>query len=476
MLSNRPWHLLTIADLSRSLESGELSSLDLTRHFLDRIAHLDPALNAYRLVDEERALAQARAADRLRETGAGGRLLGIPLAVKDLFDVAGWPTSAGTHLLAEAARTADAGAVRRLREAGMVLVGKTNTVQFAYGGAGINHDQGTPRNPWHEAHHVPGGSSSGSGVAVAAGLTPAALGSDTGGSVRIPAALCGVSGLKTTVGRVSRAGVYPLSWTLDSVGPLARSVEDLGLLYDRLQGPDVDDPSTYGHPSDAAFETLKTGIGGLRLAFAESVFWDEVDPELQAAVRDCAGVFRDLGAEVSSLEFSVASLAQSLNRQGLIIAGEAWALNRGWLENHFEELDPVVAQRMVKGRDVTAEEYFRINLEMQRLRAEAVRSMTSVDALLVPTTAIPALPLDQVDASTEAYTTHNLAYLRNTAIGNVLNLCGLSVPCGLTTKGSPIGLMIYAKPFEEALALRIGHAFQTATDWHLQTPSLSHID
>jgi len=472
-IDDRPLHLRGLAALGRALEAGALSSVELTEHFLERIRAFDPALNAYRLVCEARALAAARAADEAR--GRGGRcgpLAGLPYAAKDLFDAAGLPTTAGTRLLADNVAERDATVIRRLDEAGMVLLGKTNTVQLAYGGAGVNNDHGTPHNPWHPHHHTPGGSSSGSGVAVAAGLAPMALGSDTGGSVRIPAALCGVTGLKTTVGQVSRAGVFPLSWTLDSVGPLARTVEDAALVYECIQGPDPDDATTAGRPRERVLENLAAGVRGLRLAFGESAFWEEVDPEVARAVREAGEVLRELGAEVRSVEFAEAEAARQLNARGLVIAAEAWTLNRRLLEEHFDVLDPVVARRMVKGRETSTDEYLHISLEMSRLRSRAIRALQGLDALLAPATAIPAAPLAELDASFEAYTRHNLLYLRNTAIGNILNLCGLSVPCGFTAEGLPIGLMIYGKPFDETRALAVGHAFQQATDWHLRAPDL----
>ncbi len=224
-------HYETIAELGRRLRTGELTPVTLTEALLARIEDLDGTLGAFQLVSADRALAAARAADTALAAGHDlGPLHGIPYAAKDLFDVSGLPTTAGTRLLDDNVADADSTVVARLSRAGMILLGKTKTVQFAYGGAGINRDLGTPHNPWHRTHHLPGGSSSGSAVAVAAGMAPAALGSDTGGSVRIPAALCGITGLKTTVGQVSRAGVYPLSWSLDSVGPLTRTVEDAALV------------------------------------------------------------------------------------------------------------------------------------------------------------------------------------------------------------------------------------------------------
>jgi aspartyl-tRNA(Asn)/glutamyl-tRNA(Gln) amidotransferase subunit A len=302
-----------------------------------------------------------------------------------------------------------------------------------------------------------------------------ALGTDTGGSVRIPASLCGTAGLKTTVGRVSRAGVYPLSWSLDSVGPLTRSVEDAALVYQCLQGVDSNDETTWGLATQNILSDLKNGVRGMRLAFAETVFWEDVDPEIEKAVRECGSVFEALGARVSSIEFSEAQQARQLNSKGLIIAAEAYTLNKKWLEEHFDRLDPIVAHRMIKGKAVGTGEYLQNNLTWSKLRSKAINTLVDVDALIVPTTAIPALPTAEVDADIETYSVRNLSYLRNTAIGNVLNMCGLSLPCGFTKQGLPIGLMIYAKPFQENIALRAGYAFQEVTNWHRRRPDISWI-
>ena len=466
-----PLHYQTITDLADGFRKGEMTSTRLVQNLLDRIKSLDGRLNAFRLTCPEHALEQAAAADRqIREGKARGILHGIPYAVKDLFDVKGLPTTAGASLLEKNIAAANSHAVEQLNRAGMILLGKTNTVQFAYGGVGINHDHGTPHNPWNRIPHVPGGSSSGSAVAVSAGMVPVALGTDTGGSVRIPASLCGTAGLKTTVGRVSRAGVYPLSWSLDSVGALTRSVEDAALVYQCLQGVDTNDETTWGLAAQDVLKDLKDGVGGMRMAFAETVFWEDVDPEIEKAVRECGRVFEGLGARVSSIEFSEADQARQLNSKGLIIAAEAYTLNKKWVEEHFDRLDPIVAHRLIKGKDVAAIEYLQNNIAWRNLRVKAINSLRNVDALLVPTTAIPALPTAEVDADTDIYSKRNLSYLRNTAIGNVLNMCGLSVPCGFTKQGLPIGLMIYAKPFQENIVLRAGHAFQEVTDWHRRMP------
>jgi len=469
-------HYLTISELASRMRTGELSPVELTEHCFSRIETLDGKLNAFHLVCKERALGEARAAEKALGAGKDlGMLHGIPYAAKDLFDAKGLPTAAGSRLLDKNIATQDAEVIHRLSKDGMVLLGKTNTVQFAFSGVGINHDHGTPHNPWNRIHHLPGGSSSGSGVAVAAGMVPMALGTDTGGSVRVPASLCGTVGLKTTVGRISRAGVYPLSWTLDSVGMLTRSVEDAAAVYQCIQGTDLNDEMTLGLASHDVLKELKDGLRGLRLGFAETVFWEDVHPEVEKAGRECGNVFKELGAQVSSIEFPEAQEALQLNPGAVFIAAEGYTLNKKWLEAHFDELDPVVAHRMIKGKDVTAGEYLQNTYASKRLRAKVANTLKGIDALLVPTTPIPAQPVDEVDTTMENYLTQNTFYLRNTCIGNVLNMCGLSVPCGFTKKGFPIGLLIYGKPFQENVVLRAGYAFQQITDWHKRVPDLSWL-
>jgi len=473
-VNHSPFHYMTISELSQNIRDGKLSPVELTAHCLERIESLDESLNAFRMVCRERAMGEARAMEAALRAGQDlGPLQGIPYAAKDLFDVRGIPTSAGTRLLENNIATEDAVAIRKLAQTGMIFLGKTNTVQLAYSGIGINHDHGTPKNPWHNTPHVPGGSSSGSAVAVAAGMVPMALGSDTGGSVRIPAALCGITGLKTTVGRIGRTGVYPLSGSMDSVGPMTRSVEDAALVYNVLQGIDFKDDSTWNVSVHDVLNGLNRGVRGLRLAFAERVFWDDVDSEIEKAVRECGNVFQNLGAYVDSIDLPEAEAAWQLNRRGMIIVAEAYTNNQQLLDEHYEKLDPIVAARMIKGKDALASDYLLNRMEWKRLRAEALETLKDIDALLVPTTRIPALQVDEIDADMDTYTARNLDYLRNTSIGNILNLCGLSIPCGFTNKGSPVGLMIYGKPFQEETVLRVGHAFQQVTQWHRSTPDLS---
>jgi aspartyl-tRNA(Asn)/glutamyl-tRNA(Gln) amidotransferase subunit A len=473
-MNDTPLHWQTITALSEQIHNGTLSPVDLAEHLLARIEQFNGALNAFRLVPRERVLAAARAAELTLRAGQNlGPLHGIPYAVKDIIDVQGLPTTSGSNLMLDNIAASDATVVRQLTQAGMVLLGKANTVQFAFGAPGINHHHGTPHNPWHATHHVPGGSSSGSGVSVAAGLTPMAIGTDTGGSVRIPAALCGTVGLKTTVGQVSRSGVFPISWTLDSVGPLTRSVQDAALTYQAMGGVDPTDPSTRAATEQDVLSGLHDGVRGLRLAFAEAVFWDHAEPEIAQAVRACGDILANLGAHVDSIEFPPAAATREIESRGSMSAAEAYIVHQERIEAHYDDYDPVVSYRVAPGKEVPAFEYFRMMRACEELRARAHRAMQDVDALIVPTTSIPALPLAEVDATLEDYKRWNPRYSRNTRVGNILGLCGLTVPCGFTSNGLPIGLMIYGKPFDEAMILRIGYAFEQATEWHTRQPDLS---
>lgn len=457
--------------LGERIRAGTVSPVQLCELYLQRIRDLDPELHAFRLVAEDRALAAAEAAERQLRAGIDlGPLHGIPYVTKDLFDVAGLPTTAGSRTLEDNIATSDATVIRRLAAAGMVLLGKTNTVEFAFGSVGVNHSHGTPRNPWVQRHHVPGGSSSGSAVAVAAGLSTMGTGTDTACSVRTPAALCGIVGLKTTVGRVSRTGVYPLSETLDSVGTLARSVADAALMFSAMQGPDADDASTRGVADIDVLSSLHGGVAGMRLAFAEGLLFETLDPEVEQAVRACGQVFRDLGAQLSSVEFTEAR--EVMARPSVISQVEGYAVNATLLEQRPDELDPVVRDRMRPGGEVRAVDYRNQLRALEPLRRRAAQRFADVDVLLAPTSMIPARPVDEVDADFATYMGYAGNYLRNCFVGNLLNLCAVSVPCGFTAAGLPVGLMIYAAPFREDKALRVAQAFEQATPWHTRRPGL----
>jgi aspartyl-tRNA(Asn)/glutamyl-tRNA(Gln) amidotransferase subunit A len=303
---------------------------------------------------------------------------------------------------------------------------------------------------------------------------PVALGTDTSGSVRIPASLCGITGLKTTVGRVSRAGVYPLSATLDSVGPLTRTAADAALVYQAMQGADPGDPATFGQVPNDVPTALGDGVAGMRLAFVETMFFDGADPGVVAAVRAAGDVLADLGADVTSIEapeIDEVMGGDEAPSRARTVAAEGYAVNRRFLEESFDELDPVVSTRMRLGRDVLAIDFLEAFDTWRRLQASFAERTVGIDAFLVPTTMLPARPLAEVDATPESYARFNGEYLRNTSIGNRLEWCGVSVPCGFTDDGLPVGLMIHAPAMHEHVVLRVGHAYQSATDWHRRHPT-----
>jgi aspartyl-tRNA(Asn)/glutamyl-tRNA(Gln) amidotransferase subunit A len=460
----------TIAQLANAFASRKLGPVDYTTRLLARIEALDPALAAFVGLTRARALAEAAAAEAaIRRGEAAGPLAGVPYAAKDIFDVAGEATMAGTRLLAGNVAGEDCTVVRRLREAGMVLLGKTHTVQFAATIVGINHELGTPHNPWHREPHVPGGSSSGSAVAVAAGLAPMALASDTGGSVRAPAALCGTVGLKTTVGRVSRAGVFPLCASYDSMGALTRSVEDAALVYQVMNGPDPGDGTTHQVERHDVMGDLKAGVTGLRLVFAEGVCFEKLDPEVDAAVRASGDIFRDLGAEVTGRTIPEFDEAHAMPDRFDVMNAEAYAANRRFLEEQAEALDPVVLW-MAKGKDIEESDCRAVLEKLADLKVRLLATLRDVDAVLVPTTPIPARPVDEVDAEHGAFVAR---YGRITGFANLFGLSAVSLPCGFTAEGLPIGLMITAKPFQEEMALRVAQAYEQATDWHRRRPDLA---
>ncbi len=473
-MSDTPLHWQSIASLSRQIHDGELSPVDLMRHQLDRVEALDGGLDSFRLVPRERALAAAEAAElALRAGQDAGPLHGIPYAAKDIIDVNGLVTTAGSPRLDNNVAEADATVVRLLGRSGMVLLGKTQTVQFAMGAPGINHHHGTPHNPWAAEHHVPGGSSNGSAVAVAAGLVPMALGTDTGGSVRIPASLCGTVGLKTTIGQVSRAGVFPLSATLDSVGPLTRTVEDAALVYQAMHGADPLDRSTVSAVGQDVLSGLGGGVRGLRIAVAESVFWDDADPEVTAAARAAADVLAGLGAQVTSIPFEEAAQSLDANPRLLISSVEAAHAHKETLGLDMEGYDPALLFRLAEGNDASAVEYLRAIEACKRLGESAANTLRDIDAVLAPSTMRPSAPLSVVDASEESYKEWNAAYARNTCVANLLGICALSVPCGFTAAGLPIGLMISGKARAEDMVLRVGLAYERATEWHARRPDLA---
>jgi aspartyl-tRNA(Asn)/glutamyl-tRNA(Gln) amidotransferase subunit A len=459
-------------ELAGALASGQSSAVELARVYLDRIARGNATLHAYVSVDDESVLKQAQAADARRASGhCLGPLDGLPIAVKDLCEIEGQVSTCGSAAWRERRSATTATVVERLRMAGMVVLGKTHMVEFAFGGWGVNPLMGTPRNPWDLAvHRIPGGSSSGSGVAVAAGLAPAAIGSDTGGSVRIPASLTGITGLKTTVGLISRHAVLPLSTTLDSIGPMTRTVADAALLTRALAGSDLRDPATMTAPLIEFITALEASadLAGARIVvLPENQFPIDVHPEVVAVFRDAQRVLRELGAHVLERRFPF-DFDDLMRRNGQLIAAEAWAIHRAYIEEGSMPFGPAVRGRVLGGKAISAADYIDALSHHRRACLTWHRWMQDADALLTPTLPFPACTLGDVDERA----TPLAAFTR---AGNYLGSCALSLPGGFSRDGMPIGVQLMAKPFDEATLIRIGRAFQCASDWHLRKPDLEPL-
>jgi aspartyl-tRNA(Asn)/glutamyl-tRNA(Gln) amidotransferase subunit A len=350
----------------------------------------------------------------------------------------------------------------------MIVLGKTHMVEFAFGGFGTNPLCGTPWNPWDlTTHRVPGGSSSGSGVAVAAGLAPAAIGSDTGGSVRIPAVYNGIVGLKTTFGRISLHGCFPLSTTLDSIGPMTRSVADAAALLAILAGPDGHDPNTAHAPSLSLPDLYRPEVRGLRVVvLPDSTFPAPVDQAVRNACVEAARVFRTLGVGVEERAFPF-SFEELTARNGELISTEAYAVHRAYIEDENLEIGPAVRARVLGGKKISAADYIATREHQRQAMARFTEWMEGVDAVLTPGVAAPAIPVSNVD--------EKLTPATFTRAGNYVGACGLALPAGFSPQSLPVGIQLLAKPFAEATLLRLGAAFETETGWTRRTPDLKGL-
>jgi len=463
-------HTLTLTELAAGLAAKQFSSREIVDGLLGRIAKANGKLHAFTEVYADTAKAMADGADRAR---AGGfplpPLHGLPIAYKDLCDIAGKVGTGGSKMFEGRIATETSNTVERLTAAGMIPLGKLHMVEFAFGGWGTNPLMGAPWNPWDLAtHRVPGGSSSGTGVAVAARLTPAGIGSDTGGSVRIPSAFNGLVGLKVTFGRIGLSGTIMLSWTLDSIGPMARSVEDCALMLNALAVPDPRDPTTLGQPlEDFTLATLPGSIEGMRIAIPDTKQLPNfMHPDVTKAWQTAARTFESLGATVEAVRLP--DWYFDLSRPaGTMISSEAYSLHRDYIEDMSKAIGPGVRARAQAAKLLLPGAYaeeIRMMAERRQIFADWFRPY---DAIVMPTMAIPAIPLAEVDETSPIP-----GYL--TRPGNYLGLCSLAMPSG-QSDGLPIGIQIVGKPFAERDVLRLGKAFQDATDFHRRAPDLSAL-
>lgn len=443
----------SLVSMGEMLRNGTCTSVDLTEHALERIAALDEELHAFVAVYAKEALLAAQAADNMMRAGyAIGPLHGIPVALKDNIDVRGRPSTAGSTLLANRVAERNAWVTQRLLECGAVIVGKTHMVEFALGAWGANEFMGAPRNPWGKGeHHSPGGSSSGSAVAVAAGMVPLALGTDTGASVRVPAAMCGVTGFKPTIHRLRGDGVVPLSTTLDSVGVISQTAEDAALMFGTLTGDERAMPSSQLQAGRTA------GLRGLRVGFLGDEDLEGLQPEILVAYRRAVGLFKEHGALLKQLALP-AKFDEFADVASSIMLAEAAASWGHLAADESLDLDASVRPRILAGAGFTATRYVNAARRREQLKREFADALGDLDVFLTPTTQWTARPLAGVD--------HTNPPVRYARIGNLLDLCGISVQAGEDEHGLPVGLQIAGPTGADARVLEVARSFQACTTWH----------
>jgi aspartyl-tRNA(Asn)/glutamyl-tRNA(Gln) amidotransferase subunit A len=461
MLEIKPY--ASLEETAAAISDGEITSEALVDHQLARIARFDGQLKAFVDVYAEEAREAARALDRLLRAGVRlGPLHGVTIAIKDLFEIEGRPIGAGSLAVPAKISNATATVVKRLRAAGAVILGKTQTVEYAFGGWGTNTVMGTPWNPWDmNTHRIPGGSSSGSAVAVAAGLCCAALGTDTGGSVRIPAGMCGLVGMKTSHGLVSRNGLVELCPTHDTVGPIARTVRDAALLLDVIAGPDPRDPVTLQGPTRSVMNHLEHDVEGTRVWVLPQSERHSIESDVLALYDRALATLAESGARLVERDLPQ-SLTESMRIAGSLMSAEGYA-SLGELFEQDLVFDPNVRRRILAGRDIDAAQYIELLKMREKARVAMLDTMDGIDVCCFPTNAITAIPVADVDELSTPLS-------RLGRFVNLLDLCSVAVPAGLSGAGLPVSVQFIGRPLCEPLVLRVAHAFEKVTPWHKAVP------
>ncbi len=463
--------LMSLTEVARAIAMKQVSSHEATRACLHRIAEWQPHLNAFMAVEAEAALKAADAADVALAKGEPlGLLHGVPLAHKDMYYDAGKVVTCGSLIRRDFVATTTSTALQRLNYAGSIRLGSLQMAEFAYGPTGHNSHYGAVHNPF-ALEHITGGSSSGSGSAVAARLTFAALGSDTGGSIRMPAHFCGVTGLKTTYGRVSRAGAMPLSQSLDTVGPLARTAEDCALMLQLIAGPDPEDPTASSEPVPDYLAATKGSLKGLKIGVPTAFYVDDLDGEVARVLDETIAILKREGADI--VKVALPDQRQLSAASQIVLAVEAAAFHKRWLIERPQDYGPQVLMRLQNGLAIPAITY----LEAMRWRGPALAAHTAatsaVDAVIAPASPVPAPTIAESDvgAGPNAGAVIQRLTLFTRPI-NYLGLPSLVVPSGFTRNGLPVGMQLIGRSFDEATLLTIGAAFQRATDFHDRVPKL----
>lgn len=455
-------HTLTISDALEAIHTKKLSIRELVEACFLQIERLNSKLNAFITVIPPEDAIQAQVSEN--NSSSTKTLPGIPLAIKDLFDIAGLRTTIGSKFFAENIAEQDGFVIEKLKQAGAILVGKTNTHEIALGITGNNPHYGTARNPW-DPTRIPGGSSSGSAIAVSTGMALGALGSDTGGSIRIPASLCGVVGFKPTFGRVSLRGVFPLSWNLDHVGPFAKCVRDIALMLQVIAVHDPLDSASVKMLTGDYLSHLKDDLKRRKVALGVGDFIETSDPEVLAAVHEAANVFKSLGCKVEEVDVSWLQEAALANK--IMTQSDGAAVHRDRLREHPEMFGNDIRRRLEDGANTPLSDYILARRTQSEVKKRLEQFFETYDFLVMPTTPIAAPTIEGHDAIEQAG-----RLTRFTAPFNLSGLPALSLPCGFTKEGLPIGLQIMSRAWGESKVLNIGHAFEQATEWHKRVPSL----
>jgi aspartyl-tRNA(Asn)/glutamyl-tRNA(Gln) amidotransferase subunit A len=464
--------LMSLVSVAKAIAEKRVSSREVTQSCLDRIKQWQPSLNAFMAIEADAALAAADDADEaLAKGNRAGVLHGVPLAHKDMYYDAGKVVTCGSKIRRDFVATTTSTALQRIKDAGTVRLGSLQMAEFAYGPTGHNAHFGPVHNPWG-LDHITGGSSSGSGAAVAARLTFAALGSDTGGSVRMPSHFCGVTGLKTTVGRVSRAGAMPLSQSLDTVGPLTQSAEDCALLMGLMAGADPEDPTALALPVPDYVAATKGSLKGLRIGVPTAFYVDDLDADVARVLDETIATMQREGAEIVKVDLPDQRQLSSASQ--IVLAVEAAAFHKRWMIERLKDYGPQVRMRLENGLAIPAITY----LEAMRWRGPALsahaNAVAGTDAVIAPVSPVPAPTIAESDVGGGAGAEAVIQRLtRFTRPVNYLGVPSLAIPCGFSRSGLPIGMQLIGSSFEEAMLLRIGAAFQRATDFHNRVPKFA---
>jgi aspartyl-tRNA(Asn)/glutamyl-tRNA(Gln) amidotransferase subunit A len=463
--------LMSLTAVAKAIADKRVSSREVSQSCLARIARWQPHLNAFMAIEADEALKAADAADAAIGTGGRrGPLHGVPLAHKDMYYETGKVVTCGSRIRREFVAATTSTALQRLKDAGTVRLGSLQMAEFAYGPTGHNSHYGPVHNPF-ALDRITGGSSSGSGAAVAARLTFAALGSDTGGSIRMPAHFCGVTGLKTTVGRLSRAGAMPLSQSLDTVGPLARTAEDCAILLGLMAGADPADPTAISGPVPDYAAATSGSIKGLTIGVPTAFYVEDLDAEVAGVLEETIATLRREGANIVRVELPDQRQLSAASQ--LVLAVEAAAFHKRWMIERAQDYGPQVRMRLQNGLAIPGVSY----LEAVRWRGPALaahqEAVAGADAVVAPVSPVPAPTIAESDVGNSPDAEAVIQRLtRFTRPINYLGLPSLSIPCGFTRGGLPVGMQLVGRSFDEATLLRIGAAFQRATDFHEKVPQL----